>query len=142
MEARHVARRTQKMNLRTKLSKVQSGGYPEDKATATKRPEANFRRIVYLGILYHISEQSTSIITHHLSNSSFLLPTHTFHSPIPHSRASEFTVPRGAGHRRTYIGAMPGKMVQCLKRTATSNPLVLIDEIDKLGKGELSWGNG
>jgi len=30
---------------------------------------------------------------------------------------------------------MPGKMVQCLKRTATSNPLVLIDEIDKLGKG-------
>lgn len=30
---------------------------------------------------------------------------------------------------------MPGKMVQCLKSTGTSNPLVLIDEIDKLGRG-------
>lgn len=36
------------------------------------------------------------------------------------------------GHRRTYIGAMPGKMVQCLKNVGTANPLVLIDEIDKV----------
>ncbi|KAF7805054.1 lon protease-like protein 1, mitochondrial-like isoform X1 [Senna tora] len=39
------------------------------------------------------------------------------------------------GHRRTYIGAMPGKMVQCLKNVGTVNPLVLIDEIDKFGRG-------
>ncbi|KAJ8714371.1 hypothetical protein PYW07_002600 [Mythimna separata] len=32
------------------------------------------------------------------------------------------------GHRRTYVGAMPGKLVQCLKKTNTENPLVLIDE--------------
>ncbi|KAG2447753.1 hypothetical protein HYH02_007211 [Chlamydomonas schloesseri] len=39
------------------------------------------------------------------------------------------------GHRRTYVGAMPGKLVQCLKSTQSSNPLVLIDEVDKLGRG-------
>lgn len=39
------------------------------------------------------------------------------------------------GHRRTYIGAMPGKMIQCLKKTKAENPLVLIDEIDKIGRG-------
>jgi ATP-dependent Lon protease len=38
------------------------------------------------------------------------------------------------GHRRTYIGAMPGKPIQCLKTTQCLNPLILIDEIDKLGR--------
>eukprot|EP00092_Neocalanus_flemingeri_P005684 GFUD01006123.1.p2 GENE.GFUD01006123.1~~GFUD01006123.1.p2 ORF type:complete len:916 (+),score=274.37 GFUD01006123.1:51-2798(+) len=39
------------------------------------------------------------------------------------------------GHRRTYIGAMPGKAVQALKKTKSENPLILIDEIDKMGRG-------
>lgn len=37
------------------------------------------------------------------------------------------------GHRRTYVGSMPGKLIQCLKKVKTENPLVLIDEIDKIG---------
>ncbi|KAF9114119.1 ATP-dependent Lon protease pim1 [Mortierella sp. AM989] len=39
------------------------------------------------------------------------------------------------GHRRTYVGAMPGKVVQALKRVQTENPLILIDEVDKVGRG-------
>ena len=37
------------------------------------------------------------------------------------------------GHRRTYIGAMPGKLVQALKEVDVSNPVIMLDEIDKIG---------
>ena len=39
------------------------------------------------------------------------------------------------GHRRTYLGSLPGKLISALKTSGTCNPVILIDEVDKVGKG-------
>ena len=39
------------------------------------------------------------------------------------------------GHRKTYVGSMPGKIIQALKKTKKGNPVILLDEVDKMGMG-------
>jgi hypothetical protein len=45
------------------------------------------------------------------------------------------------GHRRTYVGSRPGKLIECLKQVKCMNPLMLIDEVDKISRGNSMQGD-
>lgn len=49
------------------------------------------------------------------------------------SLGGQYDVSELKGHRRTYVGSQPGKIIQAFKRTKFQNPLILLDEIDKVG---------